>query len=398
MQIITDTIKDAVLKGQQLKVRAQLAFRLFLLTCLFDNDKQYLVDYVMKHLQTYFRRLMTTVADLKPNANHSVINQEDKVEEDEENDSNSKEDDSNSKEDEDEEDDSDSEKDEEDNGAVDQSEAVEDNNVSNDSEVEKNLELLNEATKISIESLLPLGLPTIPIKNLSLVIDSLASEEKKNTENILLTLDELKWTVVKSVKGFESNEAEWNGTKRDQLLARGLQSVLDIKCLSREQEDAVIEKLLKIIDSVRGDFGRAQEVLSSIGIKLEDKVESQLKEKIALLLDSKERNRETIAKVISNTVRLGKEHLQSLSSIIQQMNIDSREPGDKMIEFMWVNLLLRPSKRYQLSQLSGFTPGFVSITMEALDRMLNLNDDYKALRKRMKNDKTVSVAHLTTIY
>ena len=249
----------------------------------------------------------------------------------------------------------------------------------------------------------------IPLKNLSkFIANCVAPEECKNLSNHLAQLDVVKWEALKFIKGFQ-NGGVLSEKQLEELMERGRLNVAemlegnaaviapsvideklrlairDLNSGADEKKSTAIQKLSEIFDNADLSADKWKDLVASVGKSV----------------NNKSRNGKLIGECLVRAVRKqmrvdDKPKIMEVGNWIADQNTDSRPIGERIISFLWSNMLLPKSKRYCVAPLSGFMPGFFTITMEAVDLFLNTKPVYRSWKKNHKDLESKAAADMQT--
>jgi hypothetical protein len=257
---------------------------------------------------------------------------------------------------------------------------------------EEAMAILQDCVAAAIDAILNDDCREIVTEGLTDYLNNIAKDEESNFRNHLACLDQLKWRVVDSVQGFaETGGYSLTPEKCTKLLERGLRNAADVipepqpdwvKQRITTQLNEAIKQLCDGSDELKQRATQhLQELLGKTVVHetLRAQLLTKLTIKIGQKVDEKSRAIKQMTKMMTSAV--GKRNLKKMelsfaseledglariAELVADGNTDKRTDGERLLSFLWTNLLLPKSKQYVVSPISGFVPGFVTIPMEPL--------------------------------
>jgi hypothetical protein len=242
----------------------------------------------------------------------------------------------------------------------------------------------------------------IDLNNFSAMMGNIAKEEGTSFLNLIATLDILKWQVLRSVNCFSRNK-QLSDQQINLLMETGKANAKEISPEMEgddELEEKVAAQLKVAIKDLLGDPEEIkresfQQLGEIFGTNFRtDKKCAEIIQAVERLIGNKTRGVKAVLRSLIYAVKksTGAEELtaelvdkiHAIAKKIADSNEDRRSIGERVLSFLWINLLLPKSKRYAVSPMSGFTPGFINLPMEALDHYLKNNPAWKNLRENIE--------------
>lgn len=264
-----------------------------------------------------------------------------------------------------------------------------------------------KAAATSLNAIVDAGLEKVDITNAAAFLQSIGREIKDQLENIIATQDQLKFAVINSVNGFDDDGCycPLDDEKRKLLVARGLgnlkeafpEATLEVQQRWKQFLEEAVEDLVVDCEEAIEDYTTQLYDLAPFGDKIKEAFVKCLKKQVAVgdaekiqyrLLNCGWKKLVPKAEIESVSSAL-ESKITEIANSFAELNVDGRSSADKLKSFVWTNLLLKKSKQYAFSPMSGFMPSFVTIGMDALKVYLNRSKVFKSnlhkLDKRFAN-------------